>query len=221
MEMDTFFYTLFTIAYAVLLAWSLSETPVRFRWSLRSFVHLVIIGLIFDNAVIACGKFIGEGEFLAFLNEMRYWFHAFITPTLVLYALGLLRLTNEKWRRSRLALGSFLLITAGLIVYEIQAGILNKTLEPVWEYGVLRYNTVESSSGPPIMILLVMAVLLVTSIILWKLTKWPWMFGALCIILVLNVIPFDFASSAVTNGFELLLMLLLVVTKRHYEKISS
>ncbi|MFD1173347.1 hypothetical protein [Oceanobacillus picturae] len=219
--MDTFFYALFTIAYAVLLAWSLSETPVRFRWSLRSFVHLVIIGLIFDNAVIASGKFIGEGEFLAFLNEMRYWFHAFITPTLVLYALGLLRLTNEKWRRSRLALGSFLLITAGLIVYEIQAGILNKTLEPVWEYGVLRYNTVESSSGPPIMILLVMAVLLVTSIILWKLTKWPWMFGALCIILVLNVIAFDFASSAVTNGFELLLMLLLVVTKRHYEKISS
>ncbi|MCG3418287.1 hypothetical protein [Oceanobacillus jordanicus] len=219
--MDTFFYTLFTIAYAVLLAWSLRETPARFRWSLRSFVHLVIIGLIFDNAVIASGKFIGEGEFLAFLNEMRYWFHAFITPTLVLYALGLLRLTNAKWRRSRLALGSFLLITAGLIVYEIQAGILNKTLEPVWEYGVLRYNTVESSSGPPIMILLVMAVLLVTSIILWKLTKWPWMFGALCIILVLNVIPFDFASSAVTNGFELLLMLLLVVTKRHYEKISS
>lgn len=219
--MDTFFYTLFTIAYAVLLAWSLRETPARFRWSLRSFVHLVIIGLIFDNAVIASGKFIGEGEFLAFLNEMRYWFHAFITPTLVLYALGLLRLTNAKWRRSRLALGSFLLITAGLIVYEIQAGILNKTLEPVWEYGVLRYNTVESSSGPPIMILLVMAVLLVTSIILWKLTKWPWMFGALCIILVLNVIPFDFASSTVTNGFELLLMLLLVVTKRHYEKISS
>lgn len=219
--MDTFFYTLFTIANAVLLAWSLSETPVRFRWSLRSFVHLVIIGLIFDNAVIACGKFIGEGEFLAFLNEMRYWFHAFITPTLVLYALGLLRLTNEKWRRSRLALGSFLLITAGLIVYEIQAGILNKTLEPVWEYGVLRYNTVESSSGPPIMILLVMAVLLVTSMILWKLTKWPWMFGALCIILVLNVIPFNFASSAVTNGLELLLLLLLVVTKRHYEKISS
>lgn len=219
--MDTFLYTFYSLAYVALLAWSLSETPARFRWSLRSFVHLVIIGLIFDNAVIASGKFIGEGEFLAFLNGMRYWFHAFITPTLVLYALGLLRLTNEKWRRSRLALGSFLLITAGLIVYEIQAGILNKTLEPVWEYGVLRYNTVESSSGPPIMILLVMAVLLVTSIILWKLTKWPWMFGALCIILVLNVIPFDFASSAVTNGFELLLMLLLAVTKRHYEKISS
>ncbi|AVR00209.1 hypothetical protein OBCHQ24_14720 [Oceanobacillus iheyensis] len=219
--MDTFLYTFYSLAYVALLAWSLSETPARFRWSLRSFVHLVIIGLIFDNAVIASGKFIGEGEFLAFLNGKRYWFHAFITPTLVLYALGLLRLTDEEWRRSRLALGSFLLITAGLIVYEIQTGILNKTLEPVWEYGVLRYNTVESSSGPPIMILLVMVVLLVTSIILWKLTKWPWMFGALCIILVLNVIPFEFASSAVTNGLELLLMLLLVVTKRHYEKISS
>lgn len=217
MKLDTFLYIFYAIAYAVILIWSLRATPSRFRWSLRSFVHLVIIGLIFDNAVIASGKFMGEGEFLAFLNEMRYWFHAFITPTLVLYALGLLNLTNEKWRRSRLALGSFLLITAGLIVYEIQAGILNKTLEPVWEYGVFRYNTVESSSGPPIMILLVMAVLLVTSIILWKLTKWPWMFGALCIILVLNMIPFDFASSAVTNGFELLLMLLLVVSKRHYE----
>ncbi|CDO03589.1 hypothetical protein BN988_02106 [Oceanobacillus picturae] len=219
--MDTFLYIFYAIAYAVILIWSLRATPTQFRWSMRSFVHLVIIGLIFDNAVIASGKVIGEGELLAFLNEMRYWLHAFITPTLVFYALGLLRLTNEKWRKSRLALGSFLLITAGLIVYEIQTGILNKTLEPVWEYGVLRYNTVESSSGPPIMILLVMAVLLVTSIILWKLTKWPWMFGALCIILVFNVIPFDFASSAVTNGFELLLMLLLVVTKRHYEKISS
>ncbi|GAQ17729.1 membrane-associated phospholipid phosphatase [Oceanobacillus picturae] len=218
--MDTFLYIFYAIAYVVILIWSLRATPSRFRWSLRSFVHLVIMGLIFDNAVIASGKFIGEGDFLAFLHEMRYWFHAFITPTLVLYALGLLRLTNEKWRRSRLALSSFLLITAGLIIYEIQTGILNKTLEPVWKYGVLRYYTVASSSGPPIMILLVMAVLLVTSILLWKLTKWPWMFGALCIILVLNMIPFDFASSAVTNGFELLLMLLLVVTKRHYEKIS-
>ncbi|NAP01378.1 hypothetical protein FRY77_36155, partial [Halomonas sp. MG34] len=101
--MDTFLYTFYSLAYVALLAWSLSETPARFRWSLRSFVHLVIIGLIFDNAVIASGKFIGEGEFLAFLNEMRYWFHAFITPNLVLYALGLLRVTNAKLRRSRLA----------------------------------------------------------------------------------------------------------------------
>ncbi|WP_042221992.1 hypothetical protein [Oceanobacillus manasiensis] len=215
--MDTFLYTFYTMAYVIILIWSLRSTPSKFRWSLRSFVHLVIIGLIFDNAVIASGKFIGEGEFLAFLNEMRYWIHAFITPTLVLYALGLLRLTSAKWRKSGLALGSFILFTVGLIVYEIQTGILNKTLEPVWEYGVLRYNTVESSSGPPIMILLVMVLLLVTSIILWKLTKWPWMFVSLCIILVLNVIPFNFASSAVTNGFELLLMLLLVVTKKHYE----
>lgn len=51
-----------------------------------SVIFLVGLGLVYDNALIAVGKFIGEGTLLEALNLARYWSHAFLTSLLILFA---------------------------------------------------------------------------------------------------------------------------------------
>ena len=41
--------------------------------------------LIYDQTVLAVGRWLGEGNRLEQLNELRFWFHALCTPLLVIF----------------------------------------------------------------------------------------------------------------------------------------
>ena len=47
----------------------------------------MLAALVYDNAIIGVGRFIGEGPFLEGANLARFWIHAFVTPKLVAWAL--------------------------------------------------------------------------------------------------------------------------------------
>lgn len=215
--MDTVYYLLFAASYIILLAWGLnSSTGHRlFTWS--SFVYLVTIGLFYDNVVMGLGKWIGEGSFLESLNALRYWTHAFLTPLLVLYSVGVLRESGIQWAKRTWVTISAVLYTILLIIIEIVLETSKLALVPVKEYGVLQYVSTHSSTGPPVMIILVTLVLLLASGIVWKKTKWQWFFIGTIVMTSGSLIPIEVNSSAITNGFELFLIWTLIWTKKRID----
>ncbi|QDY45557.1 hypothetical protein FK545_09335 [Planococcus glaciei] len=96
--MDTILYFAFTAAYILLLVWALAKQK---SWNFMSFICLVLIGLIYDNGLIAIGKFIGEGPVLENLSLLRFWSHAFLTPMLVLFSWGALNRAGIGWVKKK------------------------------------------------------------------------------------------------------------------------
>jgi hypothetical protein len=212
--MDTYLYFLYAALYAVLLIWGISgirKTDVR-KWT--SVIYIVILPLIYDNLILATGKWIGEGELLESLNFARFCLHALITPLLVMYSVGTLRESGIEWAQKKWLVLVGLFYTVGLIVLEFATEVFGLELEVVKEYGVVSYSNVEEATGPPIMVLLVTLVLIVASAILWKKTIWPMFFIGAVVMTIGSAIPLNIESGAVTNAFELFLIFTLIWTKR-------
>ena len=212
--MDTFLYFLYAALYATLLIWGLYGIRKQelARWT--SVIYIVIVPLIYDNLLLATGKWIGEGELLESLNFSRFCLHALLTPLLVMYSIGTLRESGIEWAQKKWLVIVGILYTIGLIVFEFATEVLGLELEVVKEYGVISYSNVEEATGPPLMVLFVTLVLIVASAILWKKTKWPVFFIGAVVMTIGSAIPIHVDSGAVTNAFELFLIVTLIWTKR-------
>ncbi|MCM3359139.1 hypothetical protein [Psychrobacillus sp. MER TA 171] len=216
--MDTILYLFFTGAYIALFIWGLIGINKKDIPKWTSFIYLIILALIYDNGIIGIGKWIGEGPLLETLNLMRFWTHAFLTPLLVLFAIGTLKESGIAWAEKKWVSLVAIIYTVILIGIEIWLETFQLTLKAEEEYGVLRYVSAEESSGPPVMILLVTLILIVASAILWKKTKWVIFFIGAVVMTIGSAVPIDVDSGAVTNAFELFLLFTLVWTKRRLIK---
>ena len=162
--MDTVLFLGFASAYALLLAWSIILMVRRARILPSDLVVFVLAALVYDNAVLGLGSFIGEGGALEALNGARYWLHAFVTPLLVLVAWDTMVRAGVRWARSTWATIVALAITGTLIVYEIVVGAASARLVAEREYGILSYSNENAPDGPPLMVLLVAAALLIAAV---------------------------------------------------------
>lgn len=212
--MDTFLYILYTFLYTALLIWGLygiSKQELA-KWS--SVIYIVILPLIYDNLILATGKWIGEGELLESLNFSRFCLHALITPLLVMYSIGTLRESGSEWAKKKWLVIVGIIYTIGLMVFEFLVEVVGLEIEVVKEYGVVSYSNVEEATGPPIMVLFVTLILIVASAIVWKKTKWPIFFIGAIVMTIGSTLPLNIESGAVTNAFELFLIFTLIWTKR-------
>jgi len=212
--MDTFLYFLYTFLYTALLIWGLYGIRKQEldKWS--SVIYIVILPLIYDNLILATGKWIGEGELLESLNFSRFCLHALITPLLVMYSIGTLRESGIEWAKKKWLVIVGIIYTIGLMVFEFSVEVVGLEIEVVKEYGVVSYSNVEEATGPPIMVLLVTLILIVASAIVWKKTKWPIFFIGAIVMTIGSAVPLNIESGAVTNAFELFLIFTLIWTKR-------
>lgn len=215
---DTVLYFFFTAAYILLVIWGFKQQRT---WNFTAFLTLVLFGLIYDNGIIAIGKFIGEGTLLENLSLLRFWSHAFLTPLLVLFCWGAMNQAGIQWAKKKIIFYGFLLYTAVLIVIELALETWGLEIIPEQQYGVLRYVSAETSSGPPIMVLLVTVVLVLTGIVLWKENGWKWMLIGAATMGIGSAVPIEVESSAATNAFELFLLFTLVWTKNRVEKTNE
>lgn len=215
--MDTTFYFLYAVGYVWLLLRGLTSLQRDKIGSLTSITYLIIIGLALDNVVAASGRFIGEGSLLLHLNLICYWLHAFLTPTLVMFSLGVLRFAGVKGMQSKPALYGAILLTGALIGLEVATVTWGMELKPKMESGVLRYVPADSSGGSGIMVMLVTVVLVVAGAILWKKTQWSWMFVGSAAMAVGSLVPIPAHRSTVMNGLEFVLLTTLVATKWHQD----
>jgi len=215
--MYTVYYLLFAASYILLLAWGLKSSSGTRLLTWSSFVYLVTLGLIYDNTVMGIGKWIGEGSLLEYLNALRYWSHAFLTPLLVLYSVGVLRESGIQWATRTWVTITAVFYTISLIILEVWLEASKLELVPVEEYGVLRYVSTHPSTWSPVMIILVTIVLLIASGIVWQKIKWPWFFFGTIVMTIGSLIPIEINSNAITNGFELFLMWTLIWTKKRID----
>ncbi|MDW4525049.1 hypothetical protein FZC83_19355 [Rossellomorea marisflavi] len=222
--MDTLLFSAFTIAYIVLFVMSIRILRKRHALSI-AFLLPVIAGLIYDNGIIASGKYIGEGRLLKELSLVRYYMHAFFTPLLVLFAWKSLEQGGIRPARTTAFRSCAFLLTIGLITVELLTEVVGLKVTPEWSYGVLSYGNADPSSGPPIMVLIVAIVLLAASIAIWKVQGWIWFFFGSLIMTIGSAVSIPVDSGAVTNLFELALLASLVgtaayqasYTKQHIE----
>lgn len=215
---DTILFAGFAVAYAVLLAWGVTLAVRLGRPTPADLALLVVAGLVYDNSVITLGRFLGEGPLLEGLNLARYWLHAFLTPLLVVFAWHAVARAGVSWARTTAAAGAAVLAAAALVVLELVTVVAGLSVEPSWEYGVLTYSDTSSGGGPPLMVLFVAAALVVAGFLLWRRQGWVWLLVGAGVLTVGSTVPVPVDSGAVTNAFELVLLISVLATKRHQDR---
>lgn len=215
--MDPLLFAAFSAGYILLFFWALSTVKDS---GLISAVFLlpVLLGLIYDNGILAAGRFIGEGSTLKYLNYARFWIHAFFTPLLVLYSWNTLKQADLEWAKTGTFKWIAYLLTAGLIILELAAEVFGLKLEARREYGVLSYSDTEAPGGPPVMVLIVSAVLLAASVVIWRKQGWFWFFAGAVLMIIGSAIDIPIESAAAVNAFEWLLLFSLTATSYFQKK---
>jgi hypothetical protein len=215
--MDPFIHALYSLSYLFLFLWGVKLARLNGFFTLKNVLLLVTLGLIYDNLVLAIGRSIGEGTFLKSLNLMRYWIHALLTPSLVLFSWATVWETGLKWLSGKAALIISMVLTAVLMIVELVQNTLGIVIHPVDKYSILSYEP-SASQGPPFMIIGVTITLLFAGLILWKNLKWKWMAIGVIIMGIGSAVPIPIESDAATNGFELILLISLWFTKEFLDK---
>jgi hypothetical protein len=214
---DPLIFGLFAVAYIASLILGFKKHSK----TASAILFLTIIGLIYDNGVLAIGHLIGEGILLENLNLGRFWIHALFTPTLLLFSLFILREAGIHIAFKTWFVVSFVVLWIVATIVEIIVEIRGLELTVQESYGVLSYAAVETASGPPPMILIVLIGLLIAGILLaWK-KKWWWMLVGTIAMTIGSAVPFDIGSDAATNAFELFLIITLLWTAIRFSNQKS
>lgn len=211
---DTLLFFGYVLAYGALFIWGIKLAQNNGWTSLANVLLLVIAALIYDNAILALGRFIDEGVLLESLSYPRFYLHAFFTPLLVLFALSSLQRANAQWAKKKWGAALFYVITLGLILYELLIEMSGLSLAAGWEYGVLSYSNVAASGGIPLMVAFVSIILLAASLFVWRKQKWSWYFIGTAVMFIGNTVSIPLPSAAITNAFELILIVALFFTKK-------
>ena len=136
---------------------------------------LVFAALIVDNFVVGLGAFIGEGEFLKFLNAVRFYTHAIFTAWIIVFAFGILRRIGIGWAQSKIAHSIVCVFALLMFCVGVYLDIVRLELVPKVENGTLRYVN-EGIHVPPIPSIVAIIFLMFVGIIVWIKRKSPWVF---------------------------------------------
>ena len=212
--MDPYIFGFFVLAYVALLIWGLWKHGK----TASIIIVFVLLALIYDNTILAFGSVIGEGKLLETLSAPRFWLHALFTPLLIIFSYFILVEANIQFAQKTWVAGIFVIGTIAAIFVEYFVELRDLSLKVSEEYGVVSYSSAEAASGPPPMIIMVLVALLVAAIILaWK-RKWWWMLVGTVVMGVGSAVPLPIESNAITNLFELLLLISLLVTAIHFSR---
>lgn len=219
-HMDTALFLGFAVMYLALLGWG-AALASRSGWATPANLSLLVVAaLIYDNGVIALGRSLGEGALLEGLNAGRFWLHAFATPVLVIWSWHAVRRSRAAWAARAWATWAAIGLTIALAVFELVTVVAALELRPRDEYGALSY-TAAHSSGPPLMVLIVAAALVSAGAILWRRQGWIWLFTGSVLMVIGSGVPVPLDSNAVTNLFELLLLVSVLATKARQDNMAQ
>ncbi|WP_052124188.1 hypothetical protein [Ureibacillus manganicus] len=210
--MNTFIYFLLGLAYICILIWGIRLSKYDGLFNLSNVLLIVILGLVYDNFIIALGEFIGEGSFLENLSIPRYWLHALFTPTLILFAWNVCYCLGVSWAKRIFWKVLAYLISIGLIFYELVTSLLKLGLQPKWEYGILTYEAVQSQH--PIMVILITIVLALVGFILLKNFHFSWLLLGTLFMIIGSFLSGWLTGVPVMNTLEFILIFALINTRQ-------
>jgi len=156
----------------VFLVWQVTQIKRNnYVWLLL----LVLAGLFYDTLIIGIGKFVGESNLLQTLNAGRFYVHALLTPTMMIFGFGVLRKAGVKWAQGKTAHIIVCIITTLLIGLGAFSDILRLDLHVKTVADTLRYVNEGGMKGPPIPAILTIIFLIVAGISLWRNSGWKWL----------------------------------------------
>ncbi|WP_099363667.1 hypothetical protein [Fredinandcohnia onubensis] len=208
--MVSFLYFLLANSYVCLFVWGIFLAK-KGRLHLTTLLLFVIIGLIYDNLIIAIGRFIGEGNVLESFSYVRFLLHALFTPTLILFAFGICMGIRLPWAKRTFWKVIAGLMTLGLILYELFTSVINLEIEPNWRNGVLTYTSTGHSNSP-IMVITVTIVLGIVGFILAKKFHFYWLLIGTIVMISGGLLTIWMKQESIMNILELLLIVTLLMT---------
>jgi hypothetical protein len=210
-------FGLIAVAEAVLLALVITMRRRQPDWAFTLLI-LVILALIWDNAVVAIGSTVGEGETLRALSVPRYVTHGLLVPLLIMVGVGLGRRHGVPSLAGRTAPAVFGALTVVLMSAGIWLDIVGLDLQPTHYADTLRYTNA-ASHGAPIPAVITILVLIGIGITLLVRARQPWLLAggvAMFVAAALGAVAFWFG-----NIGELLLITALWWTATHTARTSE
>lgn len=209
--MTPLIFLFYALGHLALFVWSL-VLFLRHRHPGTVPLLIVTFGLIYDNAMLAAGGFIGHGELLERLSVPRFFMHAFGTPLLMLSALGLTRRAGPGWAHSRVTAVLIASLTLAMIAVGVEADLVALELRAKEVAEVVSYGNA-ATRGPPVAPIVTIFVLITAGAAVWWQSRQPWLLaGALA----------QFAAAAVGDAIviagnfgELALLAGLVAADNH------
>lgn len=171
--MMSIYFLLYALAHIALFGWAL-RLFLQHRHPATVPLLIVLFGLIYDNAVLASGAWIGHGEILDRLSVPRFFMHAFGTPLLMLSALGLVRRSGADWARRGVVAGGLVALTLAMIAVGVEADLLRLDLVAKEQAGVISYGNA-STAGPPIAPVATIVVLIAAGMVVWRRNGGLWL----------------------------------------------
>lgn len=203
-------YILYTLAHIALLIWGIR----LWQNSRKLYLFLIllpIMGLVYDNAIIAVGRFIGEGALLQSLNQGRFLLHVIITPILIAASVALAGQAGVGWAKKRVAHVLFGLLTLALILFGLSSYVQFR-YESEWFGNTLRYVDT-AVAGPPIPSIITIIVIMIIGLFIWRAMRWPWLFVGGLIMFIGSAIPPSIVGPIVGSGAEVILLASLLATE--------
>ncbi|GIK55681.1 MAG: hypothetical protein BroJett015_13440 [Chloroflexota bacterium] len=181
--MLTILYLILAIVFAYLV-WQAARIYQAKNSSYTLLLLIVLIGLLYDVLVILAGRFLGEGVLLERLNAGRYAIHALITPALIVFGFGVLRLAGVPWAQGRAAHTVVCLFATALIILGLYSDVLAFVPASRTVMDTLRYVNVGGIKGPPVPALLTIIFLIAAGFSLWRQTGWWLLAGSALLMFV-------------------------------------
>lgn len=183
-------------------------------------VMLLLIGLCYDNCVLALSGQAFAADWYYGASWLRYLLHVFVLPPLVLAALWLSQGAGVAWAQTRVAA----LIGATFVVAAVTFGLVTEVagLELVPEVLADHTRYVSAHASPPFATIATNLVLLIVTAALWRRSGWPWLFAATLTIFIANGATAGSEWGLVVgNSAELLFAAAWVLTARRFGHIDN
>ncbi len=220
---------LLAIADTVLLVWTVRRWR-EFRHPVLGLLAFLILALPYDTALVGAGRWLGQGELLAFLSGPRFMLFALSVPLILIINASLAKLAGFRWAQPRWFIGTICLLATGFLLLSWRQILFFPDLYPACWADTLRYvpavtptqvcspdETGVGVSFPlPLAALLALPTMVVLGAALWWRRRWPWLFvGSLAGLTFLGLPP---SIVGPIPGFvgDALNMLALVATAVHF-----
>ncbi|MGI9235781.1 MAG: hypothetical protein ACR2QZ_00195 [Woeseiaceae bacterium] len=147
-------------------------------------VRIMVLGLIWDNTILAISPIAFEESWYRGASWLRYFVHVVFLPPLAFAALVVARRAGVEWAATNTATWSSLLfvviaVSFGLVTEVVDLALVRETL-----FGHDRY--VSADASPPLATIAVNLVVLFLSAVIWRRAAWPWLLAAAVFILLVN-----------------------------------
>ena len=179
---------------------------------------ILLLGISYDNLLLATGRLIGSGELLKSLSQVRFLVHHLVVPFLIVVGVELAHRMGAVWANNfTRSLAWLLSISLGFI--DIFNRYIDTELEPIYFAGVLRY-TASFTGGLPIITIAVTLFVLLIGIGIWIRSGrvWYWLFVGTLIALVVNAFPLSLVGTLPGSLAEFFMTLSLLLTERYIQR---